>query len=120
MRSGVPSHSIGLLMRFSMRLRSGFRLHAITVIAALLLVALGVGAASGASLSSSKAKSAVVKYVKNRWGSSYAVHPACYSIGSRKSKCLVHMVHNSSSCTKYATVTLKGRRTSVRMARPSC
>jgi hypothetical protein len=84
------------------------------------LFALSAGRASAASLSSSKAKSAVIKYVKHRWGSTYAVHPACYSLGSKKSKCLVHMVHNSSSCTKYATVTLKGRRTSVSMARPSC
>jgi hypothetical protein len=100
------------------------RLLAVVVLAALMLaaslLAVDAGSASGASLTSSKAKRAVVKYVKNRWGSSYAVHPACYSLGSRKSKCLVHMVHNSSSCTKYATVTLKGRRTSVRMARPSC
>ena len=84
------------------------------------LFALSAGPAGGASLSSSKAKSAVIKYVKQKWGSSYAVHPACYSLGSKKSKCFVHMVHNSSSCTKYATVTLKGRRTSVSMARPSC
>jgi hypothetical protein len=84
------------------------------------LLALSAGRASGASLSSSKAKSAVVKYVKHKWGSSYAVHPACYSLSSRKSKCLVHMVHNSASCTKYATVTLKGRRMLVSMARPSC
>jgi hypothetical protein len=84
------------------------------------LLALSAGGASGASLSSSKAKTAVVKYVKQKWGSSYAVHPACYSLSSRRSKCFVHMVHNSSSCTKYATVTLKGRRTSVSMARPSC
>ena len=87
---------------------------------ALSLLAIGAGPASGARLTSTKAKSAVVKYVKKRWGSSYAVHPACYSLGSRKSKCFVHMVHGSSSCTKYATVTLKGRRTVVSMARPSC
>jgi len=78
------------------------------------------GPARSRGLSSSKAKSAVVRYVKQRWGASYAVHPACYSLGSKKSKCFVHMVHNSSSCTKYATVTLKGRRTVVSMARPSC
>jgi hypothetical protein len=84
------------------------------------LLALAAGPASGARLTSSKAKRAVVSYVKKRWGSSYAVHPACYSLSSRKSKCFVHMVHNSSSCTKYATVTLKGRRTAVSMARPSC
>jgi hypothetical protein len=84
------------------------------------LLALSAGGASGASLSSSKAKSAVIKYVKQKWGSSYAVHPACYSLSSSRSKCFVHMVHNASSCTKYATVTLKGRRTSVSMARPSC
>jgi hypothetical protein len=96
----------------------------VAIVAALCLaaslLAISAGSASGASLSSSKAKSAVIKYVKHRWGPSYAVHPACYSLGSKKSKCLVHMVHNSSSCTKYATVTLKGRRTSVSMARPSC
>jgi hypothetical protein len=89
----------------------------------LLLVtslALSAGPASGARLTSYKAKTAVVKYVKHRWGSDYAVHPACYSLSSRKSKCLVHMVHGSSSCTRYATVTLKGRRTSVSMAKPSC
>jgi hypothetical protein len=92
---------------------------AVLLLAASLL-ALSAGGASGASLSSAKAKSAVVKYVKQKWGSSYAVHPACYSLSSRKSKCFVHMVHNSSSCTKYATVTLKGRRTSVSMTHPSC
>jgi hypothetical protein len=102
---------------------SSRRLRVAAVIAALTavsLLVLAVAPASGASLTSSKAKSAVVKYVKKRWGSSYAVHPACYSLSSKRSKCFVHMVHNSSSCTKYATVTLKGRRTSVRMARPSC
>jgi hypothetical protein len=102
---------------------SSQRLRMAGVIAALVsvsLLGLAVAPASGASLTSSKAKSAVVKYVKKRWGSSYAVHPACYSLSSKRSKCFVHMVHNSSSCTKYATVTLKGRRTSVRMARPSC
>ena len=96
----------------------------VLIMAALLLAAslftLAAGPANGASLTSSKAKSAVVKYVKKKWGSSYAVHPACYSLSSKKSKCFVHMVHGSSSCTKYATVTLKGRRTSVSMARPSC
>jgi len=76
--------------------------------------------ASGASLSSSKAKKAVVSFVKHKWGSSYAVHPACYRLSARKSKCFVHLVHNSSTCTKYATVTLKGRKTSVSMAKPSC
>jgi hypothetical protein len=91
-----------------------------TVVAALALLAFGVAPASGARLTSSKAKTAVVKYVKKKWGSSYAVHPACYSLSSKRSKCFVHLVHNSSSCTKYATVTLKGRRTSVSMARPSC
>jgi hypothetical protein len=100
------------------------RLLAAAALAALMLaaslLAVGAGPASGASLTSSKAKRAVIKYVKNKWGSSYAVHPACYSLSSRKSKCLVHMIHNSSSCTKYATVRLKGRRTSVSMARPSC
>jgi hypothetical protein len=102
---------------------SNERLRVAAVVAALVaisLLVLAVAPASGASLTSSKAKSAVIKYVKKRWGSSYAVHPACYSLSSRRSKCLVHMVHNSSSCTKYATVTLKSRRTSVRMARPSC
>ena len=83
-------------------------------------LAVTAGPASGARLSATKAKSAVIKYVKHKWGSDYAVHPACYSLGSRKSKCLVHMVHNSSSCTKYATVRLRGNRASVSMARPSC
>jgi hypothetical protein len=32
----------------------------------------------------------------------------------------VHMVHGSTTCTKYATVTLKGRRAVVSMKRPSC
>jgi len=86
----------------------------------LSLAAVSAGPASGARLSSTKAKSVVVKYVKHKYGSDYAVHPACYSLSSKKSKCLVHMVHASSSCTKYATVTLKGRRTSVSMGRPSC
>jgi hypothetical protein len=97
---------------------------AVALVTALLLatsmLAADAGPASGARLSSAKAKSAVIKYVKRKYGSDYAVHPACYSLSSRKSKCLVHMVHGSTSCTKYATVTLKGRRTSVKMARPSC
>ena len=61
-----------------------------------------------------------MSYVKHRWGSSYAVHPACYKLSSRRSKCFVHMVHGSTTCTKYATVSLKGRKTSVSMAKPSC
>jgi hypothetical protein len=101
-----------------MRLLAAAALAALMLAASLLAVA--AGPASGASLTSSKAKRAVIKYVKKKWGSSYAVHPACYSLSSRKSKCLVHMIHNSSSCTKYATVRLKGRRTSVSMTRPSC
>jgi hypothetical protein len=84
------------------------------------LLAVMAGPASAARLTSTKAKSAVIKYVKHKWGSDYAVHPACYSLSAHRSKCLVHMVHGSSSCTKYATVTLRGRRTSVKMARPSC
>jgi hypothetical protein len=100
------------------RLQAGALL--IGLLLALSLLALSAGPANGARPTSSKAKSAVVKYVKHRWGTSYAVHPACYSLGSRKSKCLVHMVHGASSCTKYATVTLRGRRTVVSMARPSC
>jgi len=100
------------------RVRVAMLLSALLLVASMLAVA--AGPASGARLTSSKAKRAVVSYVKKRWGSSYAVHPACYSLSSRKSKCFVHMVHNSSSCTKYATVTLKGRRTSVSMSRPSC
>jgi len=99
------------------------RLRLIVLLSAVALLgslfALAAGPAS-AGLTSSKAKRAVVSYVKRRWGSSYAVHPACYSLSSRKSKCFVHMVHNSSSCTKYATVTLRGRRTAVSMARPGC
>ena len=93
---------------------------ALTMLLLVTSLALSAGPASGARLTSTKAKTAVIKYVKHRWGSDYAVHPACYSLSSRKSKCLVHMVHGSSSCTKYATVTLKGRRTSVSMAKPSC
>lgn len=76
--------------------------------------------ASAAGLTSSKAKSAVVKYVKRKWGSSYAVHPACYTLSKRKAKCFVHMVHASSTCTKYATVTLQSGRVRVSMAKPSC
>jgi hypothetical protein len=86
----------------------------------LSLVAVSAGPANGARLSSTKAKSVVVKYVKHKYGSDYAVHPACYALSSKKSRCLVHMVHNSASCTKYATVKLKGRRTSVSMGRPAC
>jgi hypothetical protein len=98
------------------------RLPAVLIALALIasLSAVSAGPASGATLSSSKAKRVVVRYVKRKFGSDYAVHPACYSLGSRKSKCLVHMVHNSTSCTKYATVRLKGRRALVSMARPSC
>ena len=76
--------------------------------------------ASAARLTAAKAKSAVTKYVKRTWGSSYAVHPTCYTLSKRKSRCLVHMVHGSSSCTKYATVTLKSGRIRVSMAKPSC
>jgi hypothetical protein len=108
-------------------MRIGFAIRRVRVLvlltallAAASLAAMAGPASGSARLSSSKAKSAVVKYVKGRWGSDYKVHPACYSLSARRSKCLVHMVHNSSSCTKYATVTLKGRRTSVKMARPSC
>ena len=99
-----------------------WRLPAVLIALALIasLLAVSAGPARGARLSSSRAKSVVIKYVKHRFGSDYAVHPACYSLGSRKSKCLVHMVHNSSSCTKYATVRLKGNRASVSMSRPSC
>jgi hypothetical protein len=92
---------------------------ALCCILALLLLVPG-SAAGGASLSSSKAKRAVISYVKTRWGSSYAVHPACYKTSARRSRCFVHMVHGTKSCTKYATVTLKGRRVVVSMARPSC
>ena len=100
------------------------KLYVAAVLAAMLLgvtmLAVAAGPASGARLSSTQAKSAVIKFVKHKWGSDYAVHPACYSLSSKKSKCLVHMVHASSSCTKYATVRLKGHRKSVSMARPSC
>jgi hypothetical protein len=97
----------------------------VAVLLAVLAVGVSLAAvsaepASGASLTSSRAKKAVIKYVKGKFGSDYAVHPACYKLSRRKAKCLVHMVHNSSSCTKYATVTLRGRRASVSMARPSC
>jgi hypothetical protein len=93
------------------------------LIALLLLAALcavEAGPAGARGLSSTKAKSAVIKYVKSKWGSDYAVHPACYTINSKKSRCLVHMVHASASCTKYATVKLKAGRISVSMAKPSC
>jgi hypothetical protein len=90
------------------------------VLAALAMLASAAGSARGASLSTSKAKSAVVSYVKRTWGSSYAVHPACYKLTAKRSKCFVHMVHGSTTCTKYATVTLKGRRAVVSMKRPSC
>jgi hypothetical protein len=102
--------------RASRRRRAGI---ALGCILALLLLVPG-GAAGGVSLSSSKAKRAVISYVKKKWGSSYAVHPACYKTSARRSRCFVHMVHGTSSCTKYATVTLKGRRVVVTMARPSC
>ena len=96
---------------------------ALVTLTAVLVAASMLAAArpaSGASLSSSKAKSAVVSFVKHKFGSSYTVHPACYKLSARKSKCFVHMVHNSSTCTKYATVTLKGRKPSVSMSKPSC
>ena len=89
------------------------------LVAVSLLVA-GAQPASAARLSSTQAKSAVIKYVKKRWGSDYVVHPACYSLSSRKSKCFVHMIHGGGSCTKYATVKLKGNRKLVSMAKPSC
>jgi hypothetical protein len=97
---------------------------AAAVLTALLLasflLAVAARPASGARLSSTQAKSAVIKYVKAKFGSDYAVHPACYSLSSKRSKCLVHMVHAESSCTKYATVKLRGHRKSVSMSRPSC
>jgi hypothetical protein len=95
---------------------------AAALLALLVAVALAVEAppASAARLTSAKAKSAVIKYVKRTWGSDYAVHPACYTLSSRKAKCFVHMVHASSTCTKYATVTLKSGRVRVSMAKPSC
>jgi hypothetical protein len=91
-----------------------------TVLLVSVLVVVPGATASGATLSSSKAKRAVVTYVKKKWGSSYVVHPACYKTSSRRSRCFVHMIHESKSCTKYATVTLKGRRVVVSMTRPSC
>lgn len=91
----------------------------VALLASALLL-LSTGAASGASLSSSKAKSAVVTFVKKKWGADYAVHPACYKTSAKRSRCFVHMVHATNSCTKYATVTLKGRRVYVSMTRPSC
>lgn len=93
---------------------------AVLMLLLAISLALSAAPASGARLTSSKAKSAVVKYVKHKWGSDYAVHPACYSLSRRKSKCLVHMVHGQSSCTKYATVTLRSGRIRVSMAKPSC
>ena len=76
--------------------------------------------ANGSRTTTTIVYSAVVSFVKHKWGSSYSVHPACYKLSARKSKCFVHMVHNSSTCTKYATVTLKGRKPSVSMSKPSC
>ena len=96
---------------------------AVAALAALVLAAafaVSPPSAGAARLTASKAKSAVIKYVKRKWGSDYAVHPACYSLSRRKSRCLVHMVHASSSCTKYATVTLRSGRIRVSMAKPSC
>jgi hypothetical protein len=95
---------------------------AVAVLCALAMVMmLSLAAeANGASLSSAKAKRAVIAYVKKKFGSDYLVHPACYKAGARKSRCFVHMVHGTTTCTKYATVTLRGRRTSVSMGRPSC
>jgi hypothetical protein len=101
------------------RIRLGL-LAIVLLLSGSLLAAAATPAAGAARLSSSKAKSAVVKYVKKRYGADYKVHPACYSLSSKQSKCLVHMVHNSASCTKYATVKLKGGRTLVSMKRPSC
>ena len=92
---------------------------ALCALAMVMMLSLA-GGATGASLSSSKAKRAVIAYVKKKFGSDYLVHPACYKAGARKSRCFVHMVHGTTTCTKYATVTLRGRRTSVSMGRPSC
>ena len=99
-----------------------WRLPAVLIALALIasLLAVSAGPASGARLSSSRAKSVVIKYVKHKFGSDYAVHPACYKLSAKKSRCFVHMVHGTKSCTKYATVTLRGTRTSVSMSRPSC
>lgn len=91
---------------------------AVALFATSLLIS--TGAASGASLSSSKAKGAVKTFVKKNWGSDYIVHPACYKTSAKRSRCFVHMIHATKTCTKYATVTLKGRRVTVRMSRPSC
>jgi hypothetical protein len=97
------------------------RLWAAALSALLLAAVLAVQAPpAGAALTPKKAKTAVVKYVKHRWGSDYTVHPSCYSLSRSKSKCFVHMIHSSSTCTKYATVTLKSGRIRVSMAKPSC
>lgn len=90
------------------------------LLVAASMLAGSVRPASAASLTSSKAKSAVVSFVKHKWGSDYAVHPACYRLSAKRSKCFVHMVHGATTCTKYATVSLKGRRISVSMTKPSC
>jgi hypothetical protein len=92
---------------------------ALCALAIVMMLSLA-GEATGASLSSSKAKTAVIAYVKKKFGSDYLVHPACYKVGARKSRCFVHMVHGTNTCTKYATVKLRGRRTVVSMGRPSC
>jgi hypothetical protein len=90
---------------------------ATSAVLALLVVASG---ADASGLSSSRAKRAVQTYVKSHYGSSYAVHPACYRVTSRRSRCFVHYVHNASTCTNWATVKLRRGRAAVSVRRPSC
>ena len=85
-----------------------------------LALLLPVSDAGAASLSSSKAKRAVKAAVKRKFGASYVVHPACYKVTSRRSRCFVHYVHDSKTCTNWATVRLRGTRVVVSVRRPSC
>ena len=85
-----------------------------------LALVLPVSSAASATLSSSKAKRAVKAAVKRKFGASYVVHPACYKVTSRRSRCFVHYVHESKTCTNWATVRLRGTRVIVSIRRPSC
>jgi hypothetical protein len=93
----------------------------LTLVGCLALVLLVPASSTGAAtLSSSKAKRAVKAAVKRKFGSSYVAHPACYKVTSRRSRCFVHYVHNSKTCTNWATVRLRGSRAVVSVRRPSC
>jgi hypothetical protein len=79
-----------------------------------------VSGAGAATLSTSKAKRAVKAAVKRKYGASYAVHPACYKVTRRRYRCYVHYVHDAKTCNNWATVRLRGTRTTVSVRRPSC